>query len=333
MARTKAIAEVRDALLSGRRFLILSHHNPDGDAIGSSIALASGLEALGKRCDIANADGVPMNLSWLPLAERVHLAPEEGADYDRVVLLDCGSLERTGFGDEVLGPERHLVNIDHHPGNDRFGSANLIDPEACATAELVYDVLLALPAPVGFTAASGIYTGILTDTGCFRFSNATPRAFEIASRMVSKGVDAAWVAQMVFDQQPLGRLRLLSRTLETLELSPRDKVASVVVTREMFRQTHTGVEDVEGFANYARSVCGVEVGVLLREEGPGRYRLALRSKGRVDVARIARELGGGGHRNAAGATVEGDLREWKRRIYARVEEALDEEMLQRRQAG
>ena len=105
--------------------------------------------------------------------------------------------------------------------------------------------------------------------------------------MVSKGVDAAWVAQMVFDQQPLGRLRLLSRTLETLELSPRDKVASVVVTREMFRQTHTGVEDVEGFANYARSVCGVEVGVLLREEGPGRYRLALRSKGRVDVAEIA----------------------------------------------
>lgn len=333
MDRTKATAEVCGALLSGERLLILSHHNPDGDAIGSSIALAAGLEALGKRCDIVNADGVPANLTWLPRAERVHLAPEEGAGYDRVVLLDCGSLERTGFGGGLLGPGRHLVNIDHHPGNDRFGAANLIDPEACATAELVHDVLLALPAPLGFTAATGIYTGILTDTGCFRFSNATPRAFEIASRMVSKGVDPASVAQMVFDQQPLGRLRLLSLVLETLELSPRDKVASVVVSREMLRRTHTGVEDVEGFANYPRSVCGVEVGVLLREEGPDRYRLALRSKGRVDVARIARELGGGGHRNAAGATVEGRLGELKRRIYARVEDALDDEMLQRRQAG
>lgn len=332
MARKNPIGEVRQALLSGRRFLIVSHQNPDGDAIGSCLALAAGLTALGKHCHLLNADGVPMNLTWMPLAERVHLSPEEGGEYDRVVLLDCGNADRTGFGDEIFRPNRLVVNIDHHPGNGHFGAANLVDPNACATAELVYDVLQALPAPIGYGAAIAIYTGILTDTGCFRFSNANARAFEIASHMVAKGVDPAWVSQMVFEQQPVARLRLLSRVLETLDLSPRDKAASVVVTLAMLRETHTGVEDVDGFVNYPRSICGVEVGLLFREEAPDRYRLALRSKGRVDVSRIARELGGGGHHNAAGATAEGKLDEIRRRLFDRVEAALDEELLQS-QAG
>lgn len=333
MARKNPIADVRQALLSGRRFLLVSHQNPDGDAIGSCLALASGLSALGKHCDVLNADGVPANLAWLPLAERVHLTPDERVDYDRVVLLDCGTADRTGFGEALFGPGRLVVNIDHHPGNSHFGAANLVDPEACATAELVYEVLQALPAPIGYGAATAIYTAILTDTGCFRFSNTNSRAFEIASRMVGKGVDAAGVSQMVFDQQPVARLRLLSRVLETLDLSPRDKAASVAATLGMLRETQAGVEDVEGFVNYPRSICGVEVGLFFREESPGRYRVALRSKGRVDVSRIARELGGGGHHNASGATVEGNLEELKRRLFRRVEEALDEELLQRREAG
>ncbi len=333
MARKNPIADVRQALLSGRRFLLVSHRNPDGDAIGSCLALASGLSALGKHCDVLNADGVPANLAWLPLAERVHLTPDEGVDYDRVVLLDCGTADRTGFGEALFGPGRLIVNIDHHPGNGHFGAANLVDPEACATAELVYEVLQALPAPIGYGAATAIYTAILTDTGCFRFSNTNSRAFEIASRMVGKGVDAAGVSQMVFDQQPVARLRLLSQVLETLDLSPRDKAASVAATLGMLRETQAGVEDVEGFVNYPRSICGVEVGLFFREESPGRYRVALRSKGRVDVSRIARELGGGGHHNASGATVEGNLEELKRRLFRRVEEALDEELLQRREAG
>jgi phosphoesterase RecJ-like protein len=333
MARKNPIADVRSALLEGSRFLIVSHQNPDGDAIGSSLALASGLNALGKHCDILNVDGVPMNLSWLPLAEQVHLFPQDEGSYDSVVLLDCGTAERTGFGEELLQRGRTAVNIDHHPGNSFFGGANLVDPDACATAELVYQVLQALPAPIGYSAATAIYTGILTDTGSFRFSNTNARAFEIASHMVAKGVDPSWVSQMVFDQQPVARLRLLSRVMETLDLSPRDKAASVVVTQAMFRETHTGVEDVEGFVNYPRSICGVEVGLLFREEGADRYRIALRSKGRVDVSCIAREFGGGGHHNAAGATASGSLEELKRLTYDRVEAALDEQLLNRRQAG
>jgi phosphoesterase RecJ-like protein len=186
---------------------------------------------------------------------------------------------------------------------------------------------------VDYRAATSIYTAILTDTGSFRFSNTNARAFEIAAAMMAKGVDAAWVAQMVYDQQSIGRLRLLSRGLETLELSPRDKAACMIITEEMFRSTHTGVEDVEGFANYARSIFGVEVGVLLREEEPGHFRVAFRSKGRADVAKIAGQFGGGGHRNAAGATLEGDPVELKRRILENIEEALDEELLLRRHAG
>ncbi len=334
MTRKNRTTEVCQALRSGEHHLIVSHHNPDGDAIGSSLALAGGLMALGKSCEIVNRDGVPANLSWLPLAERVSLTPDRAGRCDTVILLDCGSLERTGFRDQVLGAARTVVNVDHHPGNGRFGTANLVDPQACATAELVYELLLELGAPIGYSIALSIYTAIMTDTGNFRFSNANARAFEIASHMVERGVDPAWVAQMVHDQQPVGRLRLLSRVLETLDLSPRDKAACVVVTRNMLRETHTGVEDVEGFVNYPRGICGVEVGLLLREEAPNRYRVALRSKGKVDVSALARELGGGGHHNAAGATVEGPAVEIKRALFERVESALDEQRIYtRRQVG
>lgn len=329
MTRATRIAEVCEALVASHRLLLVSHHNPDGDAIGSSLALAAGLGSMGKECDVVNADGVPVNLTWLPLAERVHMHPQEGGTYDAVVLLDCGNPSRTGFERSLFEAAGTTVNIDHHPGNGDFGHANLVDPEACATAELVWEVLEALSAPVGYSAATAIYTGILTDTGSFRFSNATARAFEVASKMVALGVSPPMVAQLVYDQQPIGRLRLLSRVLETLELSPRDKAASVLVTQAMLRETHTGVEDVEGFANHPRSVFGVEVGLLVREEAPGRYRVALRSKGRVDVSAIAREFGGGGHRNAAGATIEGTAEEIRRTLYDRVELALDEELLQR----
>lgn len=333
MNRKSRIAEARHTFLAGRRFLILSHKNPDGDAIGSSLALASGLGKLGKICDVVNADGVPMNLNWLPHAERVLTQPEAAETYDAVVLLDCGTPSRTGLPEDVLAKGRDVVNIDHHPSNTEFGSFNLVDPDACATAELVYDILRVLPVSLDYCAATSIYTAILTDTGSFRFSNSNARAFEIASAMIARGVDAAWVSQMVYDQQSIGRLRLLSRGLDTLELSPRDKAACMVITRQMLRNTHTGIEDVEGFVNYARSIFGVEVGFLLREEEPGSFRVTFRSKGSADVAKIAGHFGGGGHRNAAGATIQGDPQEIKRQVFEKIEEALDEDLLQRRQTG
>ncbi|MBI5440140.1 MAG: bifunctional oligoribonuclease/PAP phosphatase NrnA [Deltaproteobacteria bacterium] len=333
MSRKNQIAEVRKAIAEGDRFLLVSHQNPDGDAIGSSLALAASLESLGKECEIVNVDGVPATLTWLPLAERVQLQPAHRTGYDVVVLLDCGSQSRTGLPDDLLKAGRVSVNIDHHPGNAGFATVNLVDPEACATAELVYDLLQAIPAPIRYSAATAIYTAVLTDTGRFRFSNANARAFDIAGKMVARGVNASEVSHLVYDQQPIGRLRLLSLVLDTLELSPRDKAASLVVSQAMLRQTHTTPEDAEGFVNHARSICGVEAGFLLREEVPGRYRVALRSKGRVDVSRIAAEFDGGGHRNAAGATVEGSVEEIRRRLYAMIEEALDEELLLRRQVG
>ena len=333
MTPRSSLSAVRQALLDGERFLITSHHNPDGDAVGSCLALAAGLTELGKSCVVANNDGVPTNLAWLPLAERVQTVVETDHGCDTVVLLDCGAIDRTGLSQEVLRAGRTLVNIDHHPGNALFGVVNLVDPGACATAELVYELLQALPVPVSYSAATSIYTAILTDTGCFRFSNTNTRAFQIASEMVTRGVDPAWVAQMVYDQQPIGRLRLLSHVLETLELSPRDRAAAAVVTRDMFSRTHTGAEDVEGFVNFARSICSVEVGLLLREEAPGRYRVALRAKGRVDVSAIARRFGGGGHRNAAGATIDGEPEQIKRELFALVEDALDQELLGERRVG
>ena len=333
MTPRSSLPAVRMALLEGERFLITSHRNPDGDAVGSCLALAAGLTELGKSCVVAHSDGVPMNLAWLPLADQVQMATEADHGCDTVVLLDCGAIDRTGLSDAALHAGRALINIDHHPGNSLFGTANLVDTGACATAELVYQVLQSLPAPIGYGAATAIYTGILTDTGCFRFSNTSARAFHIAAEMLANGVDPSWVAQMVYDQQPIGRLRLLSLVLQTLELSPRDEAAAALVTQEMFHRTHTGVEDVEGFVNHTRSLCGVEVGLLLREEAPGRYRVALRSQGRVDVSAIARLYGGGGHHNAAGATVDGEPDTIRRELFTHVEEALDRELLGQRKAG
>lgn len=325
MTRSRQIAETRDALLEGSHFLLLSHQNPDGDAIGSSLALAAGLAAAGKSCQLVNVDGVPANLRWLPLAEQFRLCPEVGAERDVVVLLDCGSASRTGLDPTLFDRARKVVNIDHHPGNPDFGHVNLVDPAACATAELVWEVLEAAAVPLGYEAAVAVYTAVLTDTGSFRFSNATAEAFDLASRMVAKGVEPSFVARMVYDQQPVGRLRLLSRVLDTLELSPSDRAACLTVTHAMFHETNTGAEDVEGFVNHPRSVSGVEVGLLLREEGPDRHRVALRSKGTVDVSLIAREFGGGGHRNAAGATISGTAIEIRNMLFHRVERALDGE--------
>jgi len=333
MSPTSSLETVCRAFSAGERFLIASHKNPDGDAVGSCLALAAGLTAWGKHCVLAGSDGVPASLAWLPLAEQVQAVTTADHGCDTVVLLDCGAFDRTGLPEPVLRAGRALINLDHHPDNPLFGTANWVDPGACATAVLVYQVLRALSVPIGYEAATAIYTGILTDTGCFRFSNTNAQAFEIASAMLGLGVDPAWVAQMAFEQQTLGRLRLLGRVLQTVELSADATAAAALVTSEMFRETRTSAEDVEGFVNHTRSLAGVEVGLLLREEAPGRYRVALRSKGRVDVAAIARRYGGGGHHNAAGATLDGEPEQMRHTLFAQVEEALAQDSLGQRPVG
>lgn len=332
-AKQKEIDAVKNLFLEAQSFLLVSHRNPDGDAIGSSLALASGLISLRKYCEIVNVSNVPSNLNWMSMAEQIRLHPTEEKLFDVIVYLDCANKERCGFSEDLSLRASRVVNIDHHPGNSRFGSVNLIDEGASAVGELVYYVLLSMKVNIDFHAATAIYTAILTDTGSFRFSNANPKTFMIAAELARLGVDTSWVSQMVYDQQPAYRLRLLSLVLNTLDVSADNKAASILVTQAMMKETGAKVEDVDGFVNYPRSINGIFVGLLFREEGSNQYRIAFRSKGVVDVAKIAESYGGGGHRNAAGATVFGEYDLIKHNIFNKVEQAIIDAECEQRAAG
>jgi phosphoesterase RecJ-like protein len=303
------------------RFLIACHENPEGDAIGSELALALALRKMGKTATVVNSDPVPGNLAFLPAADTV-VPDAEGSAHDVAVVVDCGSLERTGRVQTELRKCPILVNIDHHSTNDAQGEYCLIDPQAAATGVLVHRILVALGIGIDRDIAANIYVAILTDTGSFRYSNASPEAFSIAGEMVGIGVDPWEVAEKVYETQTAGKLGLLGRVLGSLELAAGGRVAVVTTRKKDLRDFSATKDHLEGFINYPRSIAGVEVAVAFREEGEGEFRVSFRSKGKVDVSAVAAALGGGGHRNAAGCTVQGSLDEVKNRVLGLLEASL-----------
>ena len=295
------------------RFLIACHENPEGDAIGSELALALALRRMGKTATVLNADPVPANLLFLPGADTVVFA-EDGSKYDVAVVVDCGSPERTG---RVAGELRKcplLVNIDHHRTNGDRGELSLVDPDAAATGLLIHRVLSAMKFDIGLDVATNIYVAVLTDTGSFHYGSSSPEAFEVAGEMVRRGVDPWAVAEQVYETQSALRLRLLGRVLDSLDVVFDGRVACITTMREDLREFASGKDALEGFINYPRSIVGVEVAVSFREEEGGVFRVSFRSKGRVDVSAVAARFGGGGHHNAAGCTVPGDLADVKKRV-------------------
>ena len=303
------------------RFLVACHENPEGDAIGSELALALALRKMGKTATVLNADPVPGNLLFLPGAGTVVFA-EDGSKYDVAVVVDCGSPERTGRVGEELRKCPLLVNIDHHRTNGDPGELALVDPEAAATGLLVHRVLSAMGYEIGLDVATNIYVAVLTDTGSFHYGSSSPEAFEVAGEMVRRGVDPWAVAEQVYETQSAGRLRLLGRVLDSLDVSAEGRVACITTMREDLREFAAGKDALEGFINYPRSIVGVEVAVSLREEEGGVFRVSFRSKGRVDVSAVAARFCGGGHRNAAGCTVPGPLADVKRRVLEALAAAL-----------
>ncbi len=290
------------------RFLVACHENPEGDAIGSELALALALRKMGKTATVLNADPVPANLLFLPGADTVVHAGD-GSKYDVAVVVDCGSPERTGSVGHELRKCPLLVNIDHHRTNGDLGELSLVDPDAAATGLLIHRVLSAMGYEIGLDVATNIYVAVLTDTGSFHYGSSSPEAFEVAGEMVRRGVDPWAVAEQVYETQSARRLRLLGRVLASLEVSADGRVACITTMREDLREFASGKDALEGFINYPRSIVGVEVAVSFREEEGDAFRVSFRSKGRVDVSAVAARFGGGGHRNAAGCTVPGTLAE------------------------
>jgi phosphoesterase RecJ-like protein len=320
------IKRIIDRLKKSRRILVVSHANPDGDAIGALLATGLALRSMDKTVFMYNQSVIPAVYRFLPSVQAISQKTEPWIDQelDAIMVLDCGALERVGKMAPIIGKANTIINIDHHVTNTRFGHVHLIDADACATSEIIYRMIKQLNIDFTCPIATAIYTGILTDTGSFRFSNTNKAAFAICSEMIANGANPYEVAQHVYGHYSLGRIKLLNLALDSLEISPNGRMSIMSLTQGMLDETGTQAEDIDGIINYARRIEDVKVAALIHEEaGNGRerrqYHVSLRSDGNVNVARIAARFGGGGHANAAGFSVEAALPELKDKIVELIE--------------
>jgi phosphoesterase RecJ-like protein len=314
------IAAIARELRDNKRFLLTTHVNPDGDAIGSLGALALVLEDMGKKVVAYCQDEIPGFLRFLPYSDRI-VREIPGPDrFDVAVVLDCGELDRIGSAAAVMQQVEKIIHIDHHSSSDDFGQLNLVRPECSSTAEILYEIIQAIPMSLSPEAAENIYTAILTDTGSFRFANTTARALEIAAEMVALGVAPDKMASEVYDSMSPERLRLLAMSLQTLTLRANGRLATMQVSRRMLEQTKTTVMDTDGFVNYPRGISTAEMAIFFREMDSGKVNVSLRSRGRLNVAEFARTYDGGGHHNAAAFRAAGSLDEVVEEILAAAEQ-------------
>jgi phosphoesterase RecJ-like protein len=298
----QAIAAILDVMRRGERFLVCSHSRPDGDAVGSILAMGMLLAQMGKRADLVTADRIPNVYRELPGADAIRCAMRVHGPYDAVILLECDGLERA----KLRGLEPFfLINIDHHTSAREFGHLNWIDREAASVGELVHRLVKAAGGTVTSEMATCLYTTVLTDTGGFCYGGTRPSTFALAEELTLAGADPIGIAREIYFSTPASRLLLLGAALSNLKREGR--LAWLWVTHQDMVRTCAAEEDCEGIVNYAISISGVEAAAFLRELPEGIIRLSLRSKGRLDVAGVAVKLGGGGHENAAGVTLEGPL--------------------------
>jgi phosphoesterase RecJ-like protein len=294
--------EVLRQIEQRRRFLLTSHARPDGDAIGSALACAQILRQLGKDAEVVLHDPVPRIYQPLPFADRVVQADRVNGHYEAAILLECDSILRT----RLEGLENQfLISIDHHASGRPFAHVNWIDPHATATAELVHQLAKAAGVKISREIATCLYTALLTDTGSFMFKGTNDQTFALARELVLAGADPAQCAQNVYFAHSTAKMRLLGAALSNLQRE--GPLAWIWVTRDQMERSLAKEEDCEGIVNYALSIQDVEVAAFFREMADGRYRVSLRSKGKLNVAEIAERFGGGGHECASGCSIDGPL--------------------------
>ena len=297
--------EICEAIHARGRFLISSHARPDGDSIGSQLAMAYALEALGKKVRLVNADPAPEHYRDFPGVDRIEIARAvERTDADALIVMESGDLTRTG----VSGLEgRFTINIDHHQGNTLYGSLNWVDESAAACGEMVFDLIEALGVPLTIEIATHVYLAILTDTGSFHYSNITPKTFDLARRIVEAGVNPAAMARRVFDQNSFGKLKLIGALLAEMDLLDGGRLAAMYLNDDIMNATGTTYNDTEGLINLPLTAREIQAVVFFKLGANGDVHVSMRSKYDVDVRSVAARHGGGGHKNAAGFKVAGPL--------------------------
>lgn len=313
------LQQIADAIRIRRRFVLSSHARPDGDSIGSQLALAFALRELGKTVRIVNKDRAPGPLLAFPGVTDIDIAESVEDDYDAAIILECGDLDRTG----VAGLDRSfLINIDHHPGNSGYGQLKWFDPGAAACGEMVFELVRALGAPLTREIATHVYLAILTDTGSFHYSSISTRTFEICRQALEAGVDPVMVARNVYDSNNMGRLKLFGAVLSAMQIDPSGRIAIVYLDHEMAREAGGTYEDTEGLINLPLTVKEIEAVVFFKQIEGEQYRVSMRSKGEIDIGAVAKEFAGGGHKNAAGCTVTGPIDGLQKTFVEKIERAI-----------
>ena len=313
-------AQVAEAIRRRGRFVLSSHVRPDGDAIGSQLAMAYALRHLGKEVRIVNRDPPPAPLLVFPGVADIEIADHAGDPGDAVIVMESGALSRTG----VTGLERgFVINIDHHVGNSMYGALNWFDVSAAACGEMVFDLVRELGVPITLEIATHVYVAILTDTGSFHYSSISPRTFDICRQCMEAGVDPPSVARSIFDSNNLGRLKLFGAVLSRMEMDETGRLATVFVDRQLAADCGGTYEDTEGLINLPLTVKEIQAVVFFKEHGPDDWRISMRSKGDVDINAVARQFGGGGHKNASGCSATGRFDDLKALFRQKIVEQID----------
>lgn len=311
-----------------QNFLVISHQRPDGDALGSTIAVGLVLRALGKNVTMWNEDGIIHQYKFLPGADLLSRPEGEPRQFDAVVALDCATHVRLGSPLQFItdGGERKplWLNIDHHISNPGYGDLVFIDGSAPATGQILAELFASEGLPMDAAVAENLFVAISTDTGSFQYPQTTRRTFEVAAQLIGYGLNVGEISRLTYDSMPLARLRLHAAVLNTMELYVEDRVAFVSLQRRVMEEIGACPDDTEGAINYVRALDTVQVAGFFEELGDGRVRVSLRSKDAnvCNVSDLAKQFGGGGHALAAGARVPGTLSEVKQQFLTALEHAL-----------
>ena len=303
------IQEAAKLLRESERILIAGHINPDGDSLGSMCALGHALRALGKSVIMVSPDGVPDGYKFLPGSDRIVNQLSQSQQYDLCVMVDSENVGRLGSVAETLKSCRKTLDIDHHPGGERTADVQVVDATSASSGEIVFEILKEMGVTISTPVAECLLTAIVTDTGCFRFSNVKPNTLRIAASLIERGASISNVVRKVYETRPLSSAKLLGTALSTLNTVENGRIAYASISQEQMAAAGADAAEAEGIVNYIRSVRGARVGILFREEADGTTRVSLRAGEGMDVAQIARLFGGGGHKTAAGCTIDAPLAE------------------------
>lgn len=316
------LSQVVELIENKQKFAITTHVRPDGDGVGSSLGLCWLLRSLGKSAEVIVRDDVPLAYQTLPGAGDIRKLPKIDAEYDAVFVIECSDIARPGITDL---DNQFTVNIDHHATCGHFGTINWIDPTASAVGEMIYNLCKAIGGRVTREIAECLYMALVTDTGSFHFPNTTDRTLKVASELIKAGVKPADISEAVYNNYPWSRIELMRQVLNTVQRDPSGRVAWMRQTLEMKEVSGAVDGDNNGFVNMPLAAREVVAALYMREVAPDSYRVSLRSKGDINVAKIAEKFGGGGHKNAAGLRVDGNWDEKENEIVTAMIEAVEKE--------